>query len=284
MKGKICLVTGATSGIGYVTARELAKKGATVILVARNREKAKVFTNQIIQETGNLNVEFCIADLSVQSQIRQLAQKVQTRHEHLDVLVNNVGAFFLRHKLSEDGIEMTFALNHLSYFMLSNLLLPILKNSAPSRIVNVSSRGHIRSKISTFNLETVNSNRALQAYADSKLANILFTYELARRLKGEQVTVNTLHPGFIKTNIGKNNGFLVKLLYPLIFRNGISADKGAETTLFLASEDEVSGISGKYFIKKKLTESSTKSYNLKLADRLWRFSEELTGININDYL
>ncbi|MBW8010118.1 MAG: SDR family oxidoreductase [Chloroflexi bacterium] len=279
MKGKICLVTGATSGIGYITARELAHRGATVILCARNPEKARLKTDEIIQATSNPNVEFCIADLSIQSQVRKLAQDIHTRFQHLDVLVNNAGAFFLRHKLSQDGIEITFALNHLSYFLLTNLLLPIIKGSAPSRIVNVSSNGHYRANLEIKNLEELNSYRAMQAYANSKLANILFTYELARRLEGTQITVNALHPGFTKTNIGKNNGFLVKLLYPLIFRKGINAAKGAETSIYLACSEEVTGISGKYFVKKKPVKSSKVSYNLITAQSLWKISEELTGFN-----
>jgi len=176
------MVTGATSGIGAVTAWALAQQGAAVILVDRNSDEGVITANRIKQQTGNPAVEFMLADLSAQKEIRQLVQQFRSRYQRLDVLVNNAGAFFRRRQETVDGIEMTFALNHLGYFLLTNLLLETIKASAPARIINVSSRSHARAQINFDDLQSRSSYRGLQAYAQSKLAIVLFTYELARRL------------------------------------------------------------------------------------------------------
>ncbi len=278
MEDEICMVTGATSGIGAVTARALAEKGATVVIVGRNAEKSEATANLIQQQTGNPKVEYLLADLSVQEEIRRLAEQFKSRYPRLHVLVNNAGAFFMSRQLSADGLEMTFALNHLGYFLLTNLLLDILKASAPARIVNVSSHGHRGRKITFEDLQSQGRYAPMQAYGRSKLANLLFTYELARRLEGSGVTVNALHPGFVATNLAANNGWLVRLFLPLVHLFAISPEEGAQTAIYLATSPEVEGVTGKYFVDKKPVESSPESYDRETAARLWQVSVELTGL------
>ncbi len=206
---KICLVTGATSGIGAVTAGALARSGATVVLVGRDPGRGAATVDRIRRETGNREVEFRLADLSSQQQVRELAAWFEARYPHLTVLVNNIGALFMRRSESANGIEMTFALNHLASFLLTNLLLDALRAGAPSRIVNVSSYGHKQGHIDFDDLQAARRYRGIVAYRQSKLANVLFTYELARRLAGTGITVNAVNPGNVATNFGFNNlGFL----------------------------------------------------------------------------
>ena len=250
MKNKICMVTGATSGIGFETAKALAQQSATVVIVGRNPQKGSNTVARIQKETGNPSIEFMSADLSIQSQIHQLAQDYKSRYSRLDVLVNNAGAIFLKRQLSADGIEMTFATNHLSYFLLTHLLLDTLKNSAPSRIVNVSSDMQKNAHINFDDIEQEQKYSSFGAYGQSKLAIIMFTYELARRLRGTNVTVNAVHPGFAASNIGKNNGWLGKIVVPMLRPFAISCDKAAETSIYLASSPEVENTTSKYFVRK----------------------------------
>ena len=193
MKGSVCMVTGATSGIGKVTARRLTQLGATVVVVGRSRERSAAAVRQIQQQTGNPSVEFMLADLSSQQDIRQLSEGFKRRYQRLDVLVNNAGAIMFSRQESVDGIEMTLALNHLSYFLLTNLLLEPLQSCEPSRIINVSSSAHKRAQIDFDDLQSLKRYRGFQAYARSKLGNLMFTYELAKRLEGTGITVNALH-------------------------------------------------------------------------------------------
>ncbi len=277
------MVTGATSGMGEVTAHALAQRGATVIVVGRNPEKSAAIVNQIKQQTGNPAVEFLLADLSAQAEVRQLAAQFRRQHQHLHVLVNNAGALFLRRQESVDGIEMTFALNHLGYFLLTNLLLDTLKRSAPARIINVSSAGHKRAHLNFDDLQGKQSYNGLQAYRQSKLANVLFTNELARRLKGTGVTVNAVGPGYIATNFGFNNfGFIPEGLTHWLIRVyglvGTSAQEGAQASIYLATSGEVEGVTGKYFEKQTAVHSSKESYDPAAAHRLWQVSAELTGM------
>jgi len=276
MEGKVVMVTGAASGIGAATARGIAQQGAVVILVDRDLEKGAATTNRIRQETNNPVVEFIAADLSIQQEIRRLAQQFQSRYQRLDVLVNNAGAIFAERQESADGIEMTFALNYLGYFLLTNLLLDTLKTSAPARIINVSSRSHARAHIKFDDLESRSDYQGLQVYAHSKLAIVLFTYELARRLAGTGVTANVLHPGVVATNFGGNHkgtlGFLMRL-FRFAF---INPDQGAQTSIFLATAPEVEGVTGKYFVKCKAIPSSPASYDMATAERLWQMSVAYT--------
>jgi len=218
------------------------------------------------------------ADLSIQAQIHQLAQEFKNRYSRLDVLINNAGAIFLKRQLSADGIEMTFALNHLSYFLLTHLLLETLKNSAPSRIVNVSSDMQKNAQINFDDIEQERKYSSFGAYSQSKLAIIMFTYELVRRLEGTQVTVNAVHPGFAATNIGRNNGWLGKIAVPLLKLVAMSPRKAAQTSIYTASSPEVENITGRYFMRKKPVLSNPISYDEAATQRLWEISTKMTRI------
>jgi NAD(P)-dependent dehydrogenase (short-subunit alcohol dehydrogenase family) len=280
MSGKACLVTGATSGIGYVTARELARRGATVTLVGRNAERTATCVERIRQETGSEAVDSLLADLSAMGQVRELAEAVKARHQRLDVLVNNAGAVFMSRQTTADGYEMTFALNHLAPFLLTNLLLDHLTASAPARIVTTASVAHVGAKIA---FDDPNYEHALYsgwgAYGRSKLANILFTYELARRLEGSGVMANAFHPGFVATGFG-HSGPLMNVAMALARPMMISAEAGARTQIYLASSPAVEGVTGKYFIKERPAQSSKESYKVESQQRLWEISEALTKLKV----
>ena len=277
MEGKTCLITGGSDGIGYASAREMARMSATVVIVGRNDKKTANAVERIIGETGNREVHYMLADLSSQRDVRRLVDQVKQQISRLDVLVNNAGAIFLSNRRSVDGIEMTFALNHLGYYLLTTLLLDLLKDSAPARIVNVSSSSHWSA--ANFRLEDLpkpGSNLGYRAYGRSKLCNILFTYELARRLEGSDVTVNALHPGLVRTGIARNNGLLGRVVNFFIGVRGVDAAKGAETLNYLAASPEVEGTTGKFFVDCRAVSSSARSYDTRLASDLWELSERLT--------
>jgi NAD(P)-dependent dehydrogenase (short-subunit alcohol dehydrogenase family) len=276
---KVILITGATAGIGLITARTLAEQGGAVALVGRNPEKGEALASRIRATTGNDRVSYYTADLSIQTEVRRLADEFLSRHDRLDVLVNNVGGIFLRRRLSVDGIEMTFALNHLSYFLLTNLLLDTLKASAPARIINVSSGAHRSARMKFDDLQLARGFWLFRAYGQSKLANVLFTYELARRLEGTGVTANALHPGLVATDIARNNGWLFRLLLPLILRNARTPEEGAATSIYLATAPDVAEISGCYFYDKKAVRSSAASYDEEAARQLWAVSARMTGLD-----
>jgi len=278
LKDRVCLVTGATAGIGLATARALARQGATLILVGRDPEKGSATVAEIQQETGNPAVEFMLADLSVQDEVRGLADELQRRHDRLHVLINNAAGFFFRRRESADGIEMTFALDYLSPFLLTNLLLETLAASAPARIVNVTSMMHKLARIDLDDLEAKNGYSAQRAYGQSKLALLLFTYELARRLEGTGVTANAVHPGWVATKIGLGGGALARIVTPLMRIFALSPEEGAETSVYLASSPEVEGITGKYWVDKEAVPSSPASYDEALARRLWQIGAEMTGL------
>lgn len=274
---KVCLITGANSGLGKITARELAKMGGTVVMVARSQARGEAALAKVQQASGSNKVHLMLADLSSLAATRQLAEAFKAQYGRLDVLVNNAGAIFKDRQVSVDGYEMTFALNHLSYFLLTNLLLDLLKASAPARIVNVSSGAHMGGRINFDDLMLEKKYRSFAAYSQSKLANVLFTYELARRLEGSGVTANALHPGGVATGFGSGTGLMgwvFKLIRPFL----LTPEQGAETQIYLASSPEVAGISGKYFDKKKPVKSSQISYDTAVAQRLWQISKELTGL------
>ncbi len=278
MQGKVCLVTGGTAGIGHVTARALAAQGSAVAVVGRNREKCIAAVAEIKRQTGNPQVDWLLADLSSQQAIRRLAADFLDRFPRLDVLVNNAGAMFLERRESVDGIEMTYALNHLGYYLLTRLLLERLRTTAPARIINVSSAAHERVSLEFGDLESRRGYRGFRAYARSKLANLLFTYELARRLEGSRVSVNALHPGVVATNFGAENGWRgrgVRLMFKVV---GVSPEKGAQTAIYLASSPEVEGVTGKYFVKQRPVTSSPVSLDPEAAQELWRISAAMTGL------
>jgi retinol dehydrogenase-12 len=279
MQGKVCLVTGATSGIGLVTACELARQGARVLLVGRNPAKCADTVEQIRARTGNRDVEGLLADLSSQQQIRDLAHQVGERYPRLDVLINNAGGMWLKREVSVDGLEMTFAVNHLAYFLLTHLLLDTLQASAPARIVNVASNAHRKATLDFDDLQAERHYGGWQAYCRSKLANLLFTYELARRLAGTGITCNALHPGWVATGFARNNGWRGRLFQLASRCLAISPEKGARTVLYLARAPEVKAITGQYFVRERAVPSSAASYDEAAAKRLWQISLALTDVS-----
>jgi NAD(P)-dependent dehydrogenase (short-subunit alcohol dehydrogenase family) len=277
MQGKVCVVTGATSGIGYVTARDLARMGARVVMAVRNEKKAKACIQQIEEETDSQQVDYLLVDLLHQDQVRSMVEEFKSRYDRLDVLIDNAGAYFWLRKLNEEGIERTFALNHLGHFLLTNLLLDVLKASAPARIVVVSSESHRTAQLKLDKVQKRDGLFSMRCYGESKLANLLFTHELARRLEGSGVTANALHPGFVATNMIASNMGNIQLFAKFAYLFAITPDEGAQTSIYLASSPEVEGISGKYFYKCKPEESAPQSYDEEAECRLWEFSAKLTG-------
>jgi NAD(P)-dependent dehydrogenase (short-subunit alcohol dehydrogenase family) len=277
MSGKTCMVTGATAGIGLVTARELARLGARVIGVGRSPERCQEATRRIREETGSGDIAYLTADLSSQAEIRGLAREVKDTTRRLDVLVNNAGCICVNRQETVDGLEMTFAVNHLAYFLLTNLLLDVIKSSAPARIVSVSSAAHHGCTIRFDDLQGKARYSGWRAYQQSKLANVLFTRELARRLEGTGVTANALHPGYVKTQIFRVGGIRGWLLGRAAAAFAISPEEGAKTSIYLASSPEVEGITGRYFVKRKPAVPSPDSQDDAVAGRLWEVSAELTA-------
>lgn len=276
MQGKVCLITGSNSGIGKVTAREMAKRGATVVLLCRNRAKGEAAQAEIIAATQNQNVDLIVADLASQAEIRRAASEFQQKYKQLHILINNAGGVNGTRKVTPDGLEATFAINHLAPFLLTELLLDTLKTSAPARIVNVSSMAHLGGKIDFADLQGELRYSQWKAYGQAKLAMILFTYELAEQLKGSGVTVNALHPGAINSNFDAGlDGFMRwgwKMITPFL----LNVEQGAQTTLYLATSPDVEGVSGKYFSNKREKKSSGRSYDPSTRQRLWQVSTELT--------
>lgn len=282
MDGKIVMVTGATSGIGKITAEELARMGATVIAVGRDPGRSEEAIRDIKAKSGSADVHLLLGDFASQRSIRKLAEDFKARWDKLHVLVNNAGVSPARRTVTEDGLETTFAVNHLGYFLLTNLLLDVLKASAPSRIVNVSSAAHKQGRIDFDDLQGEKGWSMFRAYSTSKLANILFTVELARRLEGTGVTANSLHPGVIPgTSLARDMPkALVKVLETIakIFFFWTSPEQGARTSIYLASSPDVAGVTGKYFVKSAEARSSKASVDAEAAARLWKVSEELTKL------
>lgn len=278
MNGKTAVVTGATNGIGEVTALELARMGARVIGVGRNPAKCAESAERIHRETGNPQVEYLVADLSLRAQTRQLAAQVLQKVDKLDVLVNNAGAYFAQRQETAEGIEMTWALNHLGYFLLTNLLLDALKASPAGRVVNVSSDAHRMAAIRFDDVQFRRGYSGFPVYGHSKLANVMFTYELARRLDGTSVTANALHPGFVATGFGTNNGKLMQLGMRVVAKLGArTPQQGAQTSIYLAASPDVQGVTGKYFTDMRVVESNRASYDTAAAARLWALSAEMVA-------
>jgi len=282
MHGKVCIVTGANSGIGKATALGLAQLDATVVMVCRDKVKGEEAQNEIKEKSGNDAIDLILADLSSQESIRQLAENIQQRYQQLHVLINNAGVVNLTRRETSDGYEMMFAVNYLAPFLLTSLLLEKLKASAPARIVNVSSDSHQAGYIKMEDLQSEKQYKFMRSYGQSKLALVLFTYELARRLQGTGVTANCLHPGFVATNIGQNGvGSVGRSIVKLIFsRLGISPEEGAKTSIYLASSPEIEGVTGKYFAKSIPVRSAPISYDETLQRQLWEESAKL--VNLHD--
>lgn len=278
MTGKVCMVTGANSGIGLATSQELAKRGAHVIMICRDHQKGEIARSEIISESKNEAVAVMSADLSSQSSIRALVSEFNTQYSALHVLINNAGAIKSQRTVTSEGLESTFATNHLGHFLLTNLLLEILKASAPARIINVSSSHHAAGKMNFDDLQGEQKYNMTTAYCQSKLANVLFTYELAKRLQGTGVTVNCLHPGATRSNFSDGLEGLWALLWKLSDPLRSSPSHGAETPVYLATSPEVAMVSGQYFIRKKPAASSKASHNEQDAKKLWQVSAELTHL------
>lgn len=274
----ICVVTGATSGIGKETAVALAKAGATVATVCRTRERGDVAVAEIRRRSGNDAVSLFVADLSSRRAVRAVAAELAAALPRIDVLVNNAGLALRDYIRTEDGFETTFAVNHLAYFLLTRLLQPTLEASAPARVVNVSSEAHRWGAIRFDDLMGERTYDGWKAYAQSKLANVLFTYELARRLEGTGVTANCLHPGLVGTDFAKAGPTTIRILSRLARPFLRSPAKGAATSVYLASAPGVATVSGQYFANRRARRSSKASYDRAVAAKLWGVSERLAGL------
>jgi len=278
MQGKVALVTGANAGMGRIVAQDLARQGATVVLVCRDLHKGRESQREIIEATGNAAVDLLVADLASQQAIHQLARQFRERYGTLHVLVNNAGAHITRRSLSPDGMEMNLAVNHLSSFLLTQLLLDTLSFSTPARIVNVASNAMTKT-IALDDLQSTGAFVPMHVYGQAKLAMVLCTYALARRLRGTGVTVNALHPGLTATKIvGDVAPPLARPFLGLIKRFLLTPEQGARTALYLASAPAVEGVSGTYFAREKETRSVPLSYDVALQERMWALSLQLTGL------
>jgi NAD(P)-dependent dehydrogenase (short-subunit alcohol dehydrogenase family) len=287
MKGRICIITGSNSGIGKETAVGLAKMGATTVMVVRDQDRGEKARTEIMKQTGNNSVDLMICDLSSMSSIRHFAEEFKKKYDRLDVLINNAGAVFNKREVTREGFERTLAVNYLGPFLLTRELTDLLKSSAPSRIINVSSGLAKDGKVDLDDLQSEKNYSGTKAYsrvrapvyANAKLMVMMFTYELARRLKGSGVTVNVLMPGFTATNLGKSSGSLSSsIMFKIVRPMQISAKKGAETSLYLASSDDVKDITGKCFAKKKEVKTCPASYDEELQKRLWNKTESMLGL------
>lgn len=276
MTGKICLVTGATNGIGKATAQALAQMGATVVIVGRNPAKCAAVISEIKHISGNDEVEALIADLSLMAEVRQVADQFKAKYRKLHVLVNNVGAAFGKRQVTPEGFEKTFALNYLNYFLLTNLLLDTLKASAPSRIVNVSSNEHAGAHLDFDNLQSENRSSILNAYGRSKFATVVFSYELARRLAGTGVTSNVLHPGLVRTGFASNLGAVPSAAISFFMRFvALTPEQGAQTSIYLATSPDVENVTGKYWVKSKAAPSGRATFDKTTWARLWQVSDKM---------
>ena len=278
MRGRTVVITGATSGIGRAAAGALAERGANLGLVARNPELGKRVLRELRQRSGNDSIRLFLADLSSQREVRRVADELLDAYPEIHVLFNNAGVVNLRRETTVDGYETTFAVNHLAYYLLTRLLLERIRASSPARIVNVASDAHRASRLDWDDLQSERSYRAMSVYGRSKLANLLFTYELARRLDGSGVTVNAAHPGWVGTRFGANNGLMGQVITSLARWFARTPEKGAETPLWLATSPELDAVSGQYFYDCREHRSSRASYETDAQLRLWKQSAELVGL------
>ncbi|MCH9674287.1 MAG: SDR family oxidoreductase [Gammaproteobacteria bacterium] len=278
MSQPVCVITGATDGIGLVAARALAQAGMEIVLVGRSAAKGEAAVNMVSANAGGKATFFC-ADLSSLTEVARVGEEISQQYPRIDVLVNNAGAFFASRRLSVDGIERTFALNHLGYFALTYHLMPTLRTGTPARIINVASRAHRGPQIDLDDINFERGYRPKRAYQMSKLANIHFTMVLAKRLRGTTVTCNCLHPGFVSTNFGMNNGWMVRAIVRALMRfSAITVEEGAKTSIYLASSEDVATTTGKYFVECQEHPTSEQAQDVSVQDELWRISERMTGL------
>jgi len=280
MEGKIVIVTGGNSGIGKATAKTLAGMGATVVLAVRSSEKGERAREEIVAETGSQSVAVMICDLTSKDSIKRFSKEFRSRHDRLDVLINNAGAVFARRRLSVDGIESSLAVNYIGPFLLTRELLPLLKASAPSRIVNVSSGLSGNAKIDFDDLQNETGYKGMQAYAGSKLMLTTYTLELARRLEGTGVTANVVEPGFVATSLGRNSGSLLNsVMFTLVRPMQITPEKAAENTVYTTTSPELEGVTGKVFEKREEKETPPITQDGEARRRLWEETLRLIGID-----
>ncbi len=277
MTGKVCIVTGGNSGIGKEAAKGLVALGAAVVIICRDKSKGEAALSEI-RSAGNGSAELIVADISSLAQVRAAADEFGRTRSRLDVLVNNAGVILTKRLVSPEGYEKTLATNHLGHFLLTNLMLNTLKKSAPSRIINVSSEAHRGARIDFEDIQGEKQYSTYKAYSQSKLANVLFSYELARRLEGTGITVNSIHPGVVRTGFGHDTGGMLSAVIHIGSPFFMSAKRSAKAIVYLASSPEVATVTGKYFSKSKVGKSSKESYDEEAAKRLWDVSEELTGL------
>ena len=268
-KRKICVITGASSGIGKATALALASKKFVVILVCRNRTEGENTKKEIIKTTGNKRISLMLADFTSLKSIKQLADNIKVKYKHVDILINNAGVLYSKRTLTQDKYETTFQVNYLAPFFLTLLLINLLKNGATSRIINITSDEHVRGHIDFDNLHGEKKYSGYGAYARSKLALILFTYKLAEKLENTKISVNCVHPGSVATNIGRNSTGLMGIYFKMGKRFMLKPEEGCKRIVYLAISRDVEGVTGKYFINNKAVSSSRLSYNKQLSNLLW---------------
>jgi NAD(P)-dependent dehydrogenase (short-subunit alcohol dehydrogenase family) len=284
LENKVCIVTGSNSGIGKETALGLAQKNANVVMVVRSSERGKTAREEIISKSHNNKVDLMICDLSSMESTRAFATEFKANYERLDVLINNAGTFFRKRQITIDGFESSLAVDYLGPFLLTYELLPILRSSTPSRIINISSGFYTSAKIDLNDLQSEKKYTWRRAYANAKLMVLMFTYELARRLKKDQVTVNAVLPGFVATNLGKNSGSRgLYLMFKLMRPFQTSPQEAAKTPLYLASSRDVEGITGKCFAKMKEVETSQASHDQQTQKTLWDTTMKLLGLSQSAY-
>lgn len=282
MRDKTVLITGATNGLGKVTALELAKMGAEVVIVGRDPAKTEATVSEIQAESGNRNVDMLVCDLSSMREVARLAEEVNTRYPRLDVLVNNAGGFNSDRRETLEGYEMTFATNYLSAFLLTQRLLEKLKAAPSARIVNLASSSHSMTgpvRFDDLHLKHTNYGGGFPAYSQSRLMTVMFTYALARRLQGSPVTVNCVHPGVVQTGLHQHTRGWMRIIQNVVFSFGTTVQNGAKPIVYLASSSDVEGVTGKYFDHYKPSRSSPESYDEAAQQRLWEISSQLTGLS-----
>jgi len=275
MNGRTCLITGATDGIGKETAIGMAENGYNLILIGRNEEKGKKVSDEIRRIADSIDIDFFTADLMLMKEVSRVADEVCQKYDRIDVLINNVGAYFAFRDVTEEGFERTFALNHLGYFLMTKKLLPLVEKSDYKRIVNVSSSAHYGVSFEFDNLNGEKKYRGFRAYQKSKLANVMFTYELAKKVKDSGITANCLHPGFVASKFGNNNNFLWRGIIGFAKAlTAINVKKGAKNSIHLACSDDVKDISGRFFSNCEVKKGSGKAKNEEHNQKLWEISED----------
>jgi len=278
MNGRTCLITGATDGIGKEAAIEMAKNGYNLILIGRSKEKGKKVTEEIKKVAESIDIEYFVADLMLMKEVSRVADEVSKKYDKIDVLINNVGAYFAFRDVTEEGFERTFALNHLGYFLMTKKLLPLVEKSDYKRIVNVSSSAHYGIDFEFDNMNGEKKYSGFDTYKKSKLANVMFTYELAKRIEKTGITANCLHPGFVATKFGNNNNILWRSVISFAkLLMAISVKDGAKTTVHLACSDEIADTNGRFFADCKVKEGSSKAKNDEHNKKLWELSEKLVA-------